>query len=300
MKTLGIFVVIFSFLFSFSIFAANFDRFNIVDIDYPRNSNENILVFASNGLVYELNDEKSDLLDEIEYAKSLKQEIDTNVIDLENGRKEIKSVQFINEFNHHSKITSENDENSQGRLEATYITDMKSETDIIETFDSMKYGMRGRSQCYNRAMVWGWELFHNTYLGEPIQIGKAWVFFTKKYIRNYNYKWWFHIAPYLTVKKSPRVLDRTFTKGPKTVQEWTDQFVKTQQVCPVIEKYSQYSQNQETSDCYLMKTSMHYWQPFQLEDLETNNTQRSEYIFTELKKAYRNALGLFAKVPYWD
>ena len=52
------------------------------------------------------------------------------------------------------------------------------------------------SQCYNRAHVWTYEAFkkYNIYMG------KMWIFYTDKYIREFNNKWWFHVAPYIHLK----------------------------------------------------------------------------------------------------
>ena len=74
-------------------------------------------------------------------------------------------------------------------------------------------------------------------------------------------------------------------------------FIASKQACPVVYNYTDYSQNQYSSDCYVMKSSVFYWQPWQLENVEKRNQSRQGWNRYEVKKAYRNAIGWFAKVP---
>jgi hypothetical protein len=45
------------------------------------------------------------------------------------------------------------------------------------------------------------------------------------------------------------------------MKEWTDEFMENSAECPVVEKYSDYENNQRSAYCYLRKVPMYYYQP---------------------------------------
>ena len=135
-------------------------------------------------------------------------------------------------------------------------------------FATMRRGIRNRSQCYNRAHVWAWELNKKVYNDRKIQVGKIWLFFTRKYIREYRYKWWFHVSPFVDVNSELRVMDRKFTKGPLPEKTWTDIFIYSKQRCTEVYKYSDYRDHQFATHCYVIKSSLYYWQPYQVDNVE--------------------------------
>jgi hypothetical protein len=144
------------------------------------------------------------------------------------------------------------------------------------------------SQCYNRAHMWSYE----SLIKHKVSLGKVWIFFTKKYIREYSYKWWFHIAPYTEVAADGQkyILDRGFSLIPYNVTNWKNLFVKSKAECPVITKYTEYSKKQYEADCYLMYSSQYYWQPWQLKSLGRKGYKTWGYKKNDLKITYRNAL----------
>ena len=141
------------------------------------------------------------------------------------------------------------------------------------------------SQCYNRAHVWTYEEFKRSGLRSV----KLFMFFTRSYIRQYRYKWWFHVTPLTYVNGVAMTMDRTFMTGPAPVKTWTDKFIYSKRSCPIISKYSQYRDNQEVEHCYLHPSSMYFWQPRDLEKLENTGFQKTEYIQSEVNWAYREA-----------
>lgn len=141
------------------------------------------------------------------------------------------------------------------------------------------------SQCYNRAHVWAYEEFKRS----GLQSMKLFMFFTRSYIRTYRYKWWFHVTPMTYVNGVAMTLDRTFMRGPVPVKTWTDNFIYSKRNCPVVSKYSQYRNNQETEHCYLHPASMYFWQPRDLEKFETTGFEKTQYIPSEVNWAYREA-----------
>ncbi len=145
------------------------------------------------------------------------------------------------------------------------------------------------SQCYNRAHVWSYEEFKRSGLKSK----KLFMFFTSDYIRKYRYKWWFHVSPMILVRDTEavveRVIDREFTKSPLAVKAWTDMFIKSKRVCPVVYHYSDYRDHQQTEHCYLMPVSMYYWQPRDMENQERTGGYKTDFVQADVNHAYREA-----------
>jgi hypothetical protein len=156
-------------------------------------------------------------------------------------------------------------------------------------FYRMRRNYQNESQCYNRAHVWAYEEFRKT----KIKSMKLFLFFTSRYIRNYRYHWWFHVAPMVyTVEnnyKVRRVLDRRYTSGPRYVKNWTDSFVKSGRTCPVVDKYSDYDNHQYAQDCYLIPVSMYFWQPRDIEARDNTGNVKESFIDWEVDHAYWEA-----------
>lgn len=55
---------------------------------------------------------------------------------------------------------------------------------------------------------------------------KVFVFFTSRYQRQFKHKWWYHTAPTVAVQSADDrfVLDRSYTDGPMTTEEWVYTF----------------------------------------------------------------------------
>ncbi len=294
----------------FNVIHVHAQEIGVVEIDEPIASNGVYLIYGTDGRIYEIDQSKRKLIElsyqalENRVAIDLKIENDTTTDDILGKRSQIKSAQLtdkiLREEIHQIKSNFElqkNREQNTASLKNAYVTNVESEAVAKNLFFTMRTDTKSRSQCFNRAHVWAWELNKRYIKGRKIQVGKIWLFFTKKYIRNYDYKWWFHIAPYITVNHDLRVLDRSFTDGPKSEREWTDRFIKSKQSCPEVFKYSDYREHQMTEDCYVIKSSVFYWQPWQVKNVELQGEERTEWLYGELKAAYRNAISWFARVP---
>lgn len=164
-------------------------------------------------------------------------------------------------------------------------SDLSSLDEATSIFRRMNRNHQRDSQCYNRAHVWTYEEFKRSNLHSM----KLFMFFTRSYIRRYRYNWWFHVTPMTYVNGTPMTLDRTFMKGPVTIKAWTDNFIYSKRNCPIISRYSQYRDNQETEHCYLHPASMYYWQPRDLENNERNGYTKTKYIQSEVNWAYYEA-----------
>jgi hypothetical protein len=156
-------------------------------------------------------------------------------------------------------------------------------------FNSMRRGWQNDSQCYNRAHIWAYEEFMRSGLNSI----KLFLFFTSRYIRNYRYKWWFHVSPMALVQEGnatiERVLDRRYTSGPRYVRTWTNLFIYSRRACPVVSKYSDYRNNQSTEDCYLIPVSQYYWQPRDIDRFERTGFEKKTFLKSEIDWSYWEA-----------
>jgi hypothetical protein len=149
---------------------------------------------------------------------------------------------------------------------------------------------RGDTQCYNRAHVWAFELWKKY----QVKSQKIFLFFTRKFIREHNFGWWFHVAPMVVVKEwlggtSEKVMDPRYITAPRGIDWWIGKFISGSPECPVITKYSEYADYPYSKDCYILKAPMYIYQPLDLEMLEVWGVQKNEFMLTDLQWAYKEA-----------
>jgi hypothetical protein len=173
-------------------------------------------------------------------------------------------------------------------------TVLSSEAEASRIFANLRPNARGRSQCYNRAHVWAYESKRSFNLDSL----KVFMFYTRRYIREYNFEWWFHVAPATLVRGADgglreRILDYRFTRRPHGVKEWTDVFMRNKVTCPVIARYSEYERNEETGYCFLQKVSMYYLQPLDLDRLEQTGQGKTRWLDYEVRRAYRDGFEIW-------
>lgn len=278
---------------------------SIVDVWKPTSDENFATILAGDGQVYHIDSVDSELIEKALIAKEIGKTVrlrlseyaDTE--DLLESRNEIlglsiKSDDYQDQSGDYSKSLY-----SEDILMSSYVSNFVGDDarKVKSIFKRMRRKFRRRSQCYNRARVWSWELSFNRHEGKRIHTGNTWLFFTRRYIRQYKWKWWFHIAPYLLVNGEPQVLDRSFTKKPSTIQEWTNEFMYNDEKCKMVKRYSEYSEHQEERSCFLILSSVFYWQPFDIENAENLGTMQTEWKDSRNRKAYKNAVGIFAKPP---
>lgn len=282
-------------------------RIGIVEIEAPTAENEAFSAFASDGRIYNIEASNTELIENAYKAMEMREEIEVVLSDhIESEevlelRNEILDIHFLS-VDLDSKIAEQNIDTQKflfddAELENDYVTNFTDSYSQSNVFENQRRDTKSKSQCYNRAHVWSYEMRRFTEAGRRVQPGKIWLFFTRRYIRNYNYKWWFHIAPYTKLNGEVKVMDRSYSRGPEGLQYWTNRFVASNQRCPIVSKYSQYRNYQNSSDCYVIKTSVHYWQPWQIENAENKNQAQTGWNNYELKKAYQNAIGRFTRPP---
>lgn len=162
----------------------------------------------------------------------------------------------------------------------------------LAVFKNMNRRYNDKSQCYNRAHVWSWEMFQKHH----IRSMKTFVFFSPKYIRRYNFEWWFHVAPFVYVNEGgvtvERVMDFRYNRKPETMRGWTDTFMHNNAECKDIQKYTEYEYTRSSADapwCYVLRVPMYYYQPLDLESLDKQNKVRQFWEEWEVGNAYREA-----------
>ena len=273
-------------------------QFNVINIEYFEDE-ESYLVFASNGLVYSVKSDKEDVLSalnearETDLAVTVSLRVDSAFKDLRNEYPEISKVEFGELMTIESPKSNslkgledftDSDLTPLSDYKVTELSDMDSAQRL---FDTMRTRTRRRSQCYNRAHIWNYEMWR--YQGRKMT-GKMWIFFTSRYIKKYKYKWWFHVAPYVEVAGQDEavVLDREFSRSPQLRTDWKNDYMKNNWNCPEVTKYSDYRNNQWSNDCYLIQSSMYYWQPINLKTLEEEGVQKKFFVDGEVSRAYRN------------
>lgn len=170
--------------------------------------------------------------------------------------------------------------------EPTIIPSLKEATTI---FKRLNHNYVRASECFNRAHVWA----NEEYKKKNLKSMKVFVLFTASYIDRVHLKWWFHVAPMLTVKEGSkverRVLDFMFTRQPLKVKEWTDQFVFSKRPCLPTTRFSEYDVNPQTEDCYLMDGPMYVWTPLDLSNQELQGRYKTEFSQGEIRAAYSEA-----------
>jgi len=252
----------------------------ISKIDLPVNRQELPLILMEDGMVLKIKPEhKSDLNDYFRaHSNGERLRIITNkrrqIVAVENlGPEEIKVFESTESF---------------ASFEPTVLA---TEVDVNNLFSKLKRGANSWSQCYNRAHVWSYE----SKVNQSVDTMKVFVFYTRKYIREYDFEWWFHVSPFTYVsgieRAEERVLDYRFSKAPVTMKKWTDLFMRNKVECTAINKYSDYENNQEKAYCYLYRSSMFYYQPLDLEALENTGKEKTNWVKWEVNNAYRNGFG---------
>lgn len=158
-------------------------------------------------------------------------------------------------------------------------------------FDGLYNKHRWFDQCFNRAHIWSKQMFDNN----RIHSMKILIYYTKKYRKEVSKKWWFHIAPMVSINGELYVMDREFTRKPITADEWESIF--TAQIgdkayrCKKIDNISEYydEENMKNEYCNIQFTSMYYWEPNDMSKLDKTGEQKTQYVNWELRAAAKEA-----------
>lgn len=269
-----------AWLVSVPLFAMTEISSQIYDIDVAKGNQDITLVLLDTGQVAKIPAGKSDILKRLLDSKNKDQiynftlDEDRFIVEVEEApTTELSSVPEMNK-------TSE---------KFTYIPTTIASMDVAKKyFKEARYNPKD-SQCFNRAMVWTYEWW----LKHSLKSNKILIYFSRTYIRRYNFEWWFHIAPYVHVmdqgKVVERVMDVKYGRGPIEFRRWTNLFVNKDHECPVITKFSDYADYPYTGECFIQRTNMYTYQPADLQMLEAWNYTKDKFLMTEVKQAYLEA-----------
>ncbi len=269
-----------SLLFALSAQAGEFNT-RLIEVEIPLNGEAKAMVLAQEeGRVLWADAQDSALLAALKEAQLEGHNVLIN-FDEESG--EIFAAALAEETQVEDTFVSEKSLNN------LFVPSVLPLTNAQSLFDRMDSNTKRRSQCYNRAHGWAYDMWRLA----GVNSMKVFIFFTARYIKEHDYKWWFHVAPFVMVQNnqmsSEAVMDVSFTNGPTAVQAWTDHFMPNGTVCPTVEKYSDYRQNQWVKDCYLIKANMYYRSPRDLELLETEGRQELGWNEAEVREARKQA-----------
>lgn len=106
-------------------------------------------------------------------------------------------------------------------VEGYQYTDLKNEYELNRVWRSMKTDTEWRSQCFNRALTWVYDMDKEF----GIKSRKIIIHYSQKFNKELSSKWGFHIAPLVSVNGQDIVLDPKFFKNPVTSQQWLKNFV---------------------------------------------------------------------------
>jgi hypothetical protein len=276
-------IIILTFLFSSGLFAST-ETVMITAIDYPERVTEDVLVFLSSGKVIKVKSGDLKMLDVLHKSQESKQWL---II-------QTTSTHYIVKVEKHiSPELSTPSENKDILLNAEsehYLPSVLKSQDWAKNYFDESRRKEKESQCFNRAHVWSYEWFkkHN------FNSSKIFIFFTRKFIREHNFTWWFHVAPYVHVSINritrERVMDMKYASGPLMIKDWTKRFIKTDNPgCLTVQSFSDYANFPENGNCYIMKTSMYYYWPLDLENEELHGTIKTSWLDEEIKIAYKEA-----------
>jgi hypothetical protein len=254
------------------------------DIDYGQKKGDEVLVFLTDGHVAKLR-ESHDLLNKNFMQTDLKKnwykvtlDDDRYIVDMEVAPApyKVKKSRFPKiHFGFNAPMS----------YVPTVIKDMAT---AKKYFSEARYNPK-ESQCFNRALVWTYEWWKK----HSLKSNKVLIFFTRNYIRRYNFEWWFHISPLVHVMEDGKVVERTmdrkYTNGPRKLVDWANIFLSGDPACPIIQKFSEYADNPYTGMCYLIRTHMYTYQPADLQMYEAWGYSKETFNLTEVGWAYKEA-----------
>lgn len=280
-------VLLLSLIFSAQLLADSKFTSKIHDIDLGKRPGDDVLVFLSSGDVVMVGTWNLKLIEDLHAAKSSEEWMDLTVseeriiLKAKTVEAPVLAVEVSKSFNQ-----VENTE-----YLPTTVESMKVATSYIR---ESKHPRKSETQCFNRAMVWTYEWW----IRHSLRSNKVFVFWTKDYVREKKFKWWFHVAPYVHVMDTDgvvkeRVLDVKWLPKPYAFQEWADYHSSHDVKCKVVEKYSEYADFPFGEDrCYFMRTNMYTWQPADLEMQEAWGYNKNDFHMDEVRAAYLEAFNL--------
>ena len=254
----------------------------VTGIEISEKGFEPSLVFLGSGEVAKLKPGENEMLQQLLSAKDHQLTLKLTMTD----RREITRIELSDSKQNSSVLYS-----SVKSLNVETPTVLNSLKNAQKYFSGARYKHK-ESQCFNRAHIWSYEWKTQN----RINTSKMFIFFSVKYIREHDFQWWFHVAPYLHVvigtDIKERIMDRKYLSGPGSTREWIDRLIVPGTQCRTIGKFSEYSNYPESGDCYLLRASMYIYWPLDLEMEELNGAKKNAWVPEEIEQAYSEALDI--------
>lgn len=256
---------------------------NVVHIEKNEANHEIFVTY--NGRVFEVNPNRTNILDTLNLAKvnDLKVELEIETGEEFKSDKKIEkilSAKLIETYN--SEVIYTADQTPMDNYTASNVDSYEKALKIFKTLNTKT---RRRSQCFNRAHIWA------KHMNDEYQVDsmKILIYYTKKYRKEVSKKWWFHIAPMIDVNGQYYVMDREFTRAPVTNDQWEKIFIKKikdkSYRCKKIDNIKEYydSSNTNTEFCNIQYTSMYYWEPNDMARLDKKGSTKTDWVNWELR-----------------
>jgi hypothetical protein len=205
-------------------------------------------------------------------------------------------------------------------LSASLFATVKHEVTIIESkakaeeiYSDLRSDDRPVSQCFYRAHTWCRQMDTQC----NVKSSKIFIFYTPRYQKEVDGKWWFHVAPMVHVKGengkvTEYIFDKTFNvnvnqdgkDAPTTAEQWTKHFSHGRP-CKIMDNFQEFLNEREKpissqAFCFIRKTPMYNWSPADIESGDCANPPRSrnQWDYNELKKSEK-AFGTGNRVGYF-
>lgn len=259
------------------------------------NENKANVLSIADGKVYSVETAKSDIVSALKMASHVSAVVKLSIA---NDGESIDSFEVVENAKgaSFSAFASNLEKNAMVNARERRLSDyvpstLRSNEKAQELFDSVfqykeEDGYDLNDNCFNRAHYWARTMF----IQDKVKSQKVFIFFTEKYRRDNNYKWWYHVAPFVLVGSSKKevVLDMSFEAEPITMKEWEKDFAShAKKSCYNGKSLSDYYAKTNTEDCVLVRASMYHYTPTDLED----NGSITDWTCSSLRSVMRSIPG---------
>lgn len=252
------------------------------------------VLVAKNTSPYQVSAQNLELIEKLQTAEEFNQ-----VIEIETLENEITSMEVIEAGD--DIIDFYNYDEELHPMTDYEASNVDSYEEAVRMFKYLKKRSKWFTQCFNRAHIWAKQMYDR----DQVDSMKIFIFYTKKYRRTVDGKWWFHVAPMIDVNGQYYVMDQEFTRKPTLEHDWEKIFtykLKKKGIegyrCKVIRNIKEYydKENQKSEYCNILITSMHYWMPLDMSNLDKKGLQQTEWSNRDLRSAAREVFWGWKKV----
>ena len=284
----------------FSISAMATIKTHVIHIEDGLTNTENTDVLVSwNGRVLEVDPNNEVLLETLRNAQrdglEVELEIDNSgAFDVLVKKEMIYGATVVNDSGANIKRNLKN-VNPMSSYQPTNVESIDMAKDI---FDSLNGKTKKHSQCFNRAHIWSKSMWDNY----RIKSMKIFIFYTKRFRSEVSDKWWFHVAPMINVNGELYVMDKEFTRSPKTAQQWESIFTKKMNNpsyrCVKMDNISTFyeANNNYNEFCNIEYSSMYHWGPNDLKTASDTGELQTKWKDWKIKTASKEAFKKWRKV----